>query len=478
MKSLAGRIILTLHRYLGVTVGVLMTLWCLSGFVMMYQGFPALTEAERLRGLAPLDLTDCCDAAALPLDGQETVGAFRIEMLTGRPVLRSGAGVIDLATGRPIAPLTPDEVAQVAHGYAAGAGISGEADIRLMERQDQWTLQAFARAGPLHHVRFNDPAGSEIYISGSSGQVVQDTTRRERFWTWLGAVPHWLYPTLLRQNGPLWTQVVIWTSVLGVFLTVTGLYVGVSRFRRRRDGRWSPFRGLWCWHHMIGLLFGVITLTWTFSGLMTMGPWGVLDGPPNPLRRDIPGAVPSAGMPAFIDTAARSPVIAQGDVRQLKSAPLGGRLRVLAVRAEGEPIRLDETASPRPPDEAEVRAALDVGPLAELEWRTREDAYHYGFKSQAVLPVWRARFDDDQSTRAYIHPGTGEVVRLVDDVSRRSRWLRNGLHSLDFIRGRPVWDAITLLLLAGVTVVCATGAWMSFRRIRRDVRALRLRFRR
>ena len=478
MKSLAGRIILVIHRYLGVIVGVLMTVWCLSGFVMMYQGFPALSEAERLRGLAPLDLTDCCDGTVWTLDGQETLGAFRIEMLTGRPVLRSGAQVIDLRTGRPIAPLSADEIAQVARTYAAGAGVSGEADIRIMDRQDQWTIQTFARAAPLHHVRFNDPAGSEIYVSGSSGLVVQDTTRHERFWTWLGAVPHWLYPTLLRQNGALWTQVVIWTSVLGVFLTATGLYVGISRFRRRRDGRWSPFRGLWYWHHMIGLVFGVITLTWTFSGLMTMGPWGVLDGPPNPLRRDISGAVPAADMTGFIDAAARAPVIAGGDVRQLRSAPLGGRLRVLAMRADDEPIRLDETASPRPPDEAEVRAALATAPLAELEWRTREDAYHYGFKSQAVLPVWRARFDDALDTHAYIHPDTGEVVRLVDDASRRSRWLRNGLHSLDFIRGRPVWDVVTLLLLAGVTLVCATGAWMSFRRIRRDVETLRFRSRR
>ncbi len=37
------RTILIVHRYLGVAIGLVMTLWCLSGFVMMYRGFPAVS---------------------------------------------------------------------------------------------------------------------------------------------------------------------------------------------------------------------------------------------------------------------------------------------------------------------------------------------------------------------------------------------------------------------------------------------------
>ena len=44
----AWRGLIVLHRYLGVAVGLVMTVWCLSGFVMMYSGYPCLTEAERL----------------------------------------------------------------------------------------------------------------------------------------------------------------------------------------------------------------------------------------------------------------------------------------------------------------------------------------------------------------------------------------------------------------------------------------------
>jgi hypothetical protein len=31
------------------------------------------------------------------------------------------------------------------------------------------------------------------------------------------------------------------------------------------------------WHHLFGLVFGIITFTWIFSGLMSMNPWKIFD---------------------------------------------------------------------------------------------------------------------------------------------------------------------------------------------------------
>lgn len=287
MIRLLSRGLLVIHRYLGVGVGLLMTLWCLSGFVMLYQGFPSLTDAERLEGLQPLDLSACCDLDRLAFKDDQVVPGFRVEMLNGDPVIRfSGTprrgaavqnapkGSYNLRTGEPVKTLNDAEVRQVAAEYAARHGLEGVLVARRLDKVDQWTIQAGRRA-PLYQIAVNDPAGSEIYVSAASGEVVQDTNRRERVLSWFGAIPHWLYPTVLRSDAALWTQVVIWTSVAGVFLTVTGLYVGISRFGRRKNGRWSPFRGLWYWHHIIGLVFGLFTLTWVLSGLLTMNPWGL-----------------------------------------------------------------------------------------------------------------------------------------------------------------------------------------------------------
>src|SRR5262249_45631342 len=111
----------------------------------------------------------------------------------------------------------------------------------------------------------------------SAGQVVHWVTATQRFWNWLGAIPHWLYFSDLRSNVVLWSQIVIWASIVGTFLTVLGLCLGIAQFRRGSGNELSPYRGLFYWHHIAGLLFGLITLTWVVSGLVSMNPWGFLE---------------------------------------------------------------------------------------------------------------------------------------------------------------------------------------------------------
>ena len=74
---------------------------------------------------------------------------------------------------------------------------------------------------------------------------------------------------------------------------------------------------------------------------------------------------------------------------------------------------------------------------------------------------------------------TGDA-RVIDATSKRYRWWESGLHSLDFsfMRARPVWDFITLILMALVTIACGTGMWMSFTRVGQDVSRAREFFRR
>ena len=69
------RLLFLIHRYLGIALGVVVSLWCLSGFVMMYEQYPELDDTERLAGLEPLNLTGCC---RLPGDfGNIDVDGFR-----------------------------------------------------------------------------------------------------------------------------------------------------------------------------------------------------------------------------------------------------------------------------------------------------------------------------------------------------------------------------------------------------------------
>lgn len=470
------RPILFLHRYVAVAVGALMALWCLSGFVMMYQGYPDHTRAEQLSSLAPLQLGGCCNTGFLPGDDAPLAGTARIEMQLGRAILRQGGRrPVDLATGTPIAPLTESDLLQVAADYAAARGIDG-ARPRLMGTvgEDQWTIGRTRGQRPVQHIALDDPRGTELYLNGTTGEVFQDTNRRERLLSWLGAIPHWLYPTVLRRNGALWTQVVVWTSVLGTFLTVTGLYVGIATLRRRRrDGRLaSPFRGWWYWHHISGLLFGVLALAWVFSGLMTMAPWGLMGSTRGlEVRDQLGGTVTAAELRRFLDAAPSQ--LASGEFVQLQGSATPDGLQVVAWRADGSAQRLDAAALPAPLAAATVQGWLSRldAPVAGFAEIDRPDTYYHRFKSEDVeLPTYRAILDDAGQTRLYISPTTG-AVSAVDSGRRQYRWLVGAMHRLDLagVRARPAWDAIMLLMLAGATMLCITGTWLALQRIRADL---------
>jgi hypothetical protein len=199
------RLLIILHRYICVAVGLLMAVWCLSGFVMMYQGYPALDEGERLRALAPLRVTPDQARAAIDLPDDAAVSGFHLEMLAGRPVLHLQRGprnaqAYDLATAQAIGTVTPVQALGAAHALAAARGLPGLPTDLGVIAVDQWTLNGINRAGPMHHYRAGDPAGTELYVAERTGQVVQATTTQQRVVAWLGAIPHWLYPTVLRKN--------------------------------------------------------------------------------------------------------------------------------------------------------------------------------------------------------------------------------------------------------------------------------------
>ena len=60
------RLLILVHRYLGIALGLLVVLWCLSAIVMMYVQFPDLSEQEYLAGLSLLDTTKCCQLTIDP----------------------------------------------------------------------------------------------------------------------------------------------------------------------------------------------------------------------------------------------------------------------------------------------------------------------------------------------------------------------------------------------------------------------------
>jgi hypothetical protein len=473
--------LLITHRYLGMAMGVPMLVWFLSGIVMIYVRYPHVGEAERLRTLEPISWYACCRFGERAIDDNVRVSFVQVENRSGQPTLhaRSAAGLdtaVDLARGEAIR-IDADRARAIA--LDAASRVIGR-PFRVIDAErieiDQWTI-GLAAEMPLFRFAFDDPGRTDLYVSGKSGRVVLWTTATQRFWNWFGAIPHWLYFVALRKHAALWSQILIWAAIFGTFLTALGLCLGIAQIKSRVE--LSPYRGWLYWHHLAGLLFGLATLGWVASGLVSMNPWGLLE---ERFDRDVQGRL-AGQMPQWRDMRAsldiirtRSEVV---DAVSLASAPLAGRLYWLAKQRDGTTMRLDVAGGVADVGAAELAdAARRVAGSADISEQTmlaEEDSYYFRSNDSLALPVYRVILNDVDATRYYIDPKTGALVLRVDRNGRWYRWLFSGWHRLDFapwIRARPIWDVVVIILMTGGLALAVSGAYLAAARARKDLVAL------
>ena len=75
------------HRYLGIGIGWLMALWCLSGIVMMYVSYPRLDEGSRIENLPILNDFSESTWPQLTLSDLDEIHGLTVEVKRGRPHL-------------------------------------------------------------------------------------------------------------------------------------------------------------------------------------------------------------------------------------------------------------------------------------------------------------------------------------------------------------------------------------------------------
>ncbi|MYN38528.1 PepSY domain-containing protein [Duganella sp. FT109W] len=476
------------HRWLGIVLGLLVLLWFGSGIVMMYVPYPSLTEQERMAWLAPIDARlvrlnawEAWQAAAHPNRANPAAPAalpaeVRITTVAGRPAYHFKADGHWLSvwadTGQPVQ-VTPKLAMSSARSAAPGAQALSAELIDI----DQWSFGRLQDHRPLYRVHADDMAGSLLYISSRTGELVRDTTRSERAWNWAGSVIHWIYFTPLRTHGQPWRQVVMWTSGAALLLVMLGMVLGIQRLRLRRryaGGRRSPYRGWQAWHHWLGLSVGVLMMTWLFSGWLSVTPFDWLSSPGvtaqdrlafagGPLNRD------------DLSIAAADIVERHPGALELAWRRVDGQLYLGALdRARRQLLDADTGASAGPLPPARLLHAIQAmrpgAQLQSVQTLTSEDSYHYSHHHTAVLPVLRAQFALADDTTFYIDPAQGQLVGYADRNSQWNRWLFNGLHQLDFaavLRARPLWDVLVIsLCLLGGTATLA-GVTLGWRRVRK-----------
>jgi hypothetical protein len=362
---------------------------------------------------------------------------------------------------------------------------------RLVETlgQDIFTVsRALDSHRPMHLVALDDAEGTELYVSSRTGEVVRDSTRTERVWNWAGSILHWLYPLKGEVMDKWRPDVIIYSSLLGTIGAVAGVWIGVLRWRMRgrfKSGSRSPYREGWMrWHHIAGLVFGLVTVTWILSGLLSMNPWKVFDA-----EGARPDAAALAGIP--LDKAAfvlppRGAIARAGfPVRELTVRLFDGRPYYLLHGPDGASRLIDADRPDAEPFPAFDEAALVAvaGSLlpghkpVRVERLDRYDNYYYGRRPHTMtghverrLPVYRVIYDDPNHTWLHLDPRTGAIQSRLDDRGRVKRWLFAFLHSFDgwgWQDSRPAWDVALIALSLGGFIVSVSGVVIGWRRLKR-----------
>lgn len=489
------------HRWLGIVTCAFLAMWFVSGVVMMYVGYPKLTDSERLAHLPTLRAGDVLlhPVQALAAAGvTQPLRELRLAAASGgRPVYiaepdtKAPAGrrpaargrdsiVIDAQSGLKLGPVDEQLVLKSAAAYAGdGVGLRYAGAIE----EDAFThSRALDGHRPLHTVKVADAARTLLYVSGRTGEVVRDAPRSERLWNYAGAWIHWLYPFRGNVFDPYWTDIVNWLSIVCIAVALTGTVVGVMRWRFSRvyrSGSHSPYAGkMMKWHHMTGLIFAAVTLTWIFSGLMSMNPWKVFDVKAAPLKTEVlRGGTLQLGK----DLASANDLLAGagGDVRELKWVRALGQTKVFARMGAGATAVFDaQSGRPAPIGLDAVRAAvpgLMGAPVSRIETLTAYDLYYYARDSHTMmggsekpLPILRIVFDDEARTWVHVDPATGTVLGRLDTGKRASRWLFAMLHSWDWpplLTRRPLWDVVLVILSLGGAALSVTGVVIGWRRL-------------
>jgi uncharacterized iron-regulated membrane protein len=488
MKALK-RYLFLLHRWFGVAMCLLFGLWFASGIILMYVDYPQLTEDERFAMLPTLsgELVQVTPEEALiraDVPASQATG-LRLSSVLGRPAYQIQAPgrlrTVFADNGEFMEAVLPSQALEAVRysGYwREGYSPVLESTVDI----DQWTVSSSLQPHrPLYKVQLGDQAGTVLYVSSSSGQIVRDTNRNERFWNWLGSIIHWIYPVQLRRNPALWTEVVIWLSLAGMVSVITGGIIGFIRIRVRKPykgKRMSPYRGIDKWHHVLGLWSLVFVCTFMFSGLMSMSPWGIFDSVTSAgqqINRFTGGPLGSVGsLPAM-----PAEWMAE-DIKEVEWRRLGDQAYLVMARephARWAVLNHDQQGVKQPAEALALSGIIDsrlsqLLPDANLvshELLTRYDNYYYTTHDRfRPLPVLRVKFDDPENIWYHIDLQTGEVVNRLTARGRVARWIYNGLHSLDFhflISRRPLWDAVVILLSIIGLVFSVTSIMIGWRRL-------------
>lgn len=483
------KVLYTIHRMLGTILSILFLIWFLSGFVMIYHGFPKIQPSDKYRYQEVLN-ADSIDTDSLIACLPQKSSIFNLSFVS-----KGNQSFVEVKTKdssffistvdyhlcKPQIPFSHIEK------YAKLWNKSDVVRVDTLYQLEQWIpFGQLKQELPIYKFYFADKDKHQLYISSQSGEALQFTDQNSRFWAWVGAIPHWIYFTNLRQDAAMWKGVVIWLSGIGCIMCLSGLILGirtfVKQYRKNKRIRSSYRKFAYKWHHILGFIFGLFVFTFVFSGMMSLAavpqwiaktheaeikqrivvPKQSLDikkclSNYEEVCRQNRGSVKNASYFNFSDLIIAKVVIDDSlhifnafsdSLQQLYLGENTIRKKVLEIMEEDYPMTV----------------------ILMNEY----DNYYIHAKNNLPLPVYKIEVSDKDNSTFYINPSNGDI-RYYNNNLKVGKWAYQALHCLNFkfMVDHPTLRLVVMwIIMIGGTAVSITGVWLSIKYLKRKIKRI------
>lgn len=465
------KILFAVHKYLGIALSILFVIWFISGFVMMFSSFPKAQKEAYAKKNSPI--TENIDLKKIET-GKSIVIQKRLKNL--EIVREDSAGkktILSYPSLKPIGSYGLQSCIEMAKACTQ----SEVTKVETINDFDMWIPWMYLKEHfPIYKCWMNDGKGTVMYLSSKTGQIVQETNSHNRFWSYFGAIPHWVYIKQLRLHIDSWKNTVIALSALGSIMCLAGLMLGIMLIKKKSL---SPYRKKrYRWHHLLGLLFGLSTFTYIFSGMMSLC--------------DIPDFI--AKQPEMNEEQSADTLPLKRYTRDIAEAIrlyprctklelklVGGKPFYKMTDAAGNEEMVSGDSSIRAVrcNFSKMEALKEYksyinGKKYTIELQTKYNNY-YMPKKRGIrpLPVYVLKVNDKYQSAYYINPKTLEIISSQSKNSRIQRWTYNFLHCYDsyWLINRPaIRRSIEIFLMIGGLSLSISSLILTIRRIKRKKR--------
>jgi hypothetical protein len=451
-------------------------MWFITGLVLVYHPYPAVNQEKNNEVKEPLPGHLSCVPDYIPR-GVSGLKSVKLRQFLGQTLVDISAKdtsfTILADSGEKPDSLSFGDITCVAKTWSDGEIVS----VDTLNEREQWVLyERYNKVLPIYKYRFNDVEQTEVFISSRTGEVQQHTTKSQRLWAWLGAIPHKLYFETIRKDVDVWKLCLTIGGIMCFVAALSGTYVGVLMLRARwmRTRRFeTPYKkGIYRLHHVIGVVVCVSLIGWGISGFMSMQKvpqWIVpVKGKDTMKGPDFwKGDTLSL---ADIDVSVNEISSQCSDLKELTLRKLGNKTVCVAIDGSKE-LFLNADGSKMEHTEADLRCQLvnlygeDV--KADVSLLTEYDEYYLAYDESLPLPVYKVVVDDENGTRFYVHPYS-DKVKYQNKNRMVRKWLFSALHYLNFswlVQHKALWTVLLWFLALSGAVVSLTGFIISVIRI-------------